>query len=159
MILVARPSKSTHMVNGPVNLAAFGFFQTHVRNRGCRRGANRACIRNRSGSSEQTLQPNDWARQSFAYASMCLSRMTSDSFILNRSCRNHLIAEVSAEVPGSPQVDLAAQLFRQFQFHAGDVEKSDLAPRSNSTKPDSGFTQLLPRDRSIICQAFHEPFR
>ena len=66
---------------------------------------------------------------SLAASSMCLSRMTSASFILDGGCRNHLVAEISAEVPGSPQVDLAAQLFRQFQFHAGDVEKSGLTPR------------------------------
>jgi hypothetical protein len=65
---------------------------------------------------------------------MCLSRMTSDSFILDGGCRNHLVAKISAEVPGGPQVDLATQLFRQFQFHARDVEKIDLTPGSNSTK-------------------------
>lgn len=56
-------------------------------------------------------------------SSMCRSRITSFSFILESGRGHDLIPKVAAEVARGPQVDFVPRFFGKFLFHADYVEK------------------------------------
>ncbi len=62
-------------------------------------------------------------RSSRAASSICRRRIRSGAFILHNGRRRHLIAEIPAQIAGSPQINLAAQFLAQLHFHPGYVEQ------------------------------------